>query len=72
MRLMASCLITSLHREVKLLNKKITKTTAKIALGMDNCLYLGNSYAKRYWGHAKDYIEGMYLILQQENVRILF
>ena len=47
--------------------RKITRATAKIALGMENCLYLGNLDAKRDWGHAKDYIEGMYLILQQEN-----
>jgi GDPmannose 4,6-dehydratase len=47
--------------------RKITRATAKIALGMDSCLYLGNLDAKRDWGHAKDYIEGMYLILQQEN-----
>ena len=47
--------------------RKITRATAKIALGMDNCLYLGNLDAKRDWGHAKDYIEGMYLILQQDK-----
>ena len=47
--------------------RKITRAVAKIALGMDNCLYLGNLEAKRDWGHAKDYIEGMYLILQQEK-----
>jgi GDPmannose 4,6-dehydratase len=47
--------------------RKITRAAAKIALGMENCLYLGNLDAKRDWGHAKDYIEGMYLILQQEN-----
>jgi GDPmannose 4,6-dehydratase len=47
--------------------RKITRATAKIALGMDHCLYLGNLDAKRDWGHAKDYIEGMYLILQQEK-----
>ena len=47
--------------------RKITRATAKIALGMDNCLYLGNLDARRDWGHAKDYIEGMYLILQQEK-----
>ena len=47
--------------------RKITRATAKIALGMDNCLYLGNLDAKRDWGHAKDYIEGMYMILQQEK-----
>ena len=47
--------------------RKITRAAAKIALGMDKCLYLGNLDAKRDWGHAKDYIEGMYLILQQEK-----
>jgi GDPmannose 4,6-dehydratase len=47
--------------------RKITRATAKIALGIDNCLYLGNLNAKRDWGHAKDYVEGMYLILQQEE-----
>jgi GDPmannose 4,6-dehydratase len=47
--------------------RKITRAAAKIALGMDNCLYLGNLDSKRDWGHAKDYIEGMYLILQQEK-----
>ena len=49
------------------MTRKITRATAKIALGMDNCLFLGNLDAKRDWGHAKDYIEGMYLILQQEK-----
>ncbi len=47
--------------------RKITRATAKIVLGIDNCLYLGNLDAKRDWGHAKDYVEGMYLILQQEK-----
>lgn len=47
--------------------RKITRAAAKIALGIDKCLYLGNLDAKRDWGHAKDYIEGMYLILQQEK-----
>jgi GDPmannose 4,6-dehydratase len=47
--------------------RKITMATASIALGIDNCLYLGNLDAKRDWGHAKDYVEGMYLILQQEK-----
>ncbi len=47
--------------------RKITRGTAKIALGMDSCLYLGNMDAKRDWGHAKDYIEGMYLMLQQDK-----
>ena len=47
--------------------RKITRATAKIALGIDDCLYLGNLDARRDWGHAKDYIEGMYLILQQDK-----
>ncbi len=47
--------------------RKITRATAQIALGLETCLYLGNLDAKRDWGHAKDYVEGMYLILQQEK-----
>ena len=47
--------------------RKITRAVAKIALGFQETLYLGNLDAKRDWGHAKDYIEGMYLILQQEK-----
>ena len=46
--------------------RKITRASVKIALGIDNCLYLGNLNAKRDWGYAKDYVEGMYLMLQQE------
>jgi len=47
--------------------RKITRAVAKIALGMQDTLYLGNLDSKRDWGHAKDYVEGMYLILQQEK-----
>ncbi|HQT58862.1 GDP-mannose 4,6-dehydratase [Daejeonella sp.] len=47
--------------------RKITRATAKIALGLQNCLYLGNLSAKRDWGHAKDYVEAMWLILQQQK-----
>jgi GDPmannose 4,6-dehydratase len=46
--------------------RKITRATAKIAMGMQDKLYLGNLDAQRDWGHAKDYVEAMYLILQQE------
>ena len=46
--------------------RKITRGVAQIALGQSNCLYLGNLDAQRDWGHAKDYIEAMWLILQQE------
>jgi len=47
--------------------RKITRGTAKIALGMQDKLYLGNLDARRDWGHAKDYIEAMWLILQQDQ-----
>lgn len=47
--------------------RKITRAVAKIALGLQDKLYLGNLNAKRDWGHAKDYIEAMYLMLQQEQ-----
>ena len=47
--------------------RKITRAVAKIALGMQDKLYLGNLDAQRDWGHAKDYVEAMYLILQQEK-----
>jgi len=46
--------------------RKITRATAKIAMGLQDKLYLGNLDAERDWGHAKDYVEAMYLILQQE------
>jgi GDPmannose 4,6-dehydratase len=47
--------------------RKITRAVAKIALGLQPCLYLGNLDAQRDWGHAKDYCEAMYLILQQDQ-----
>ncbi len=46
--------------------RKITRAVAKIALGLQDVLYLGNMNAKRDWGHAKDYVEAMYRILQQD------
>jgi len=45
--------------------RKITRAVAKIALGMQDKVYLGNLDARRDWGHAKDYVEAMWLILQQ-------
>jgi GDPmannose 4,6-dehydratase len=45
--------------------RKITRAVAKIALGMQDTIYLGNLDAKRDWGHAKDYVEAMWLILQR-------
>ena len=46
--------------------RKITMATAAIAKGQQDCLYLGNLNAQRDWGHAKDYVEAMWRILQQE------
>jgi GDPmannose 4,6-dehydratase len=46
--------------------RKITRAVAQIALKQDECLYLGNMDAKRDWGHAKDYVEAMWLVLQQD------
>ena len=46
--------------------RKITRAVAQIALGQQDKLYLGNLNAERDWGHAKDYVEAMWLILQQE------
>lgn len=46
--------------------RKITRAVSKIAIGLQNVLFLGNLDAQRDWGHAKDYVEAMYLILQQE------
>lgn len=47
--------------------RKITRAAARIALGLQDYLYLGNLSAKRDWGHAKDYIEAMWLVLQQDK-----
>ena len=47
--------------------RKITRGVAQIVLGTMDCLHLGNLNSKRDWGHAKDYIEGMYLMLQQDH-----
>jgi GDPmannose 4,6-dehydratase len=47
--------------------RKITRAAAKIALGLQEKLWLGNLDAKRDWGHAKDYVEAMWLILQQDK-----
>ncbi|MDX9943587.1 MAG: GDP-mannose 4,6-dehydratase [Azonexus sp.] len=47
--------------------RKITRALARIKLGLQDCLYLGNLDAKRDWGHAKDYVEMQWLMLQQEQ-----
>jgi GDPmannose 4,6-dehydratase len=47
--------------------RKITRAACKIALGLQNCLYVGNLSARRDWGHAKDYVEAMWLMLQHDK-----
>lgn len=47
--------------------RKITRAAAQIALGQQECLYLGNLSAQRDWGHAKDYVRAMWAILQQDT-----
>lgn len=47
--------------------RKITRALSRIALGLQDCLYLGNMSAKRDWGHARDYVEMQWLMLQQEQ-----
>lgn len=47
--------------------RKITRAAAKISLGLQNKLFLGNIDAERDWGHAKDYVEGMWMMMQQKQ-----
>ena len=47
--------------------RKITRAIARIALGLQDCLYLGNMSALRDWGHARDYVEMQWLMLQQDH-----
>ena len=54
-------------RGKEFVTRKITDAVAQIKFGLKECLELGNLDAKRDWGYAKEYVEGMYLMLQQEN-----
>jgi GDPmannose 4,6-dehydratase len=47
--------------------RKITRAVARIALGIEDCLYLGSLDSKRDWGHARDYVRAMWLMLQQDQ-----
>jgi len=47
--------------------RKVTRATARIAMGLQEFLYVGNLSAKRDWGHAKDYVKAMYLMMQQDK-----
>lgn len=47
--------------------RKITRAVSKMALGLQECTYMGNLNSKRDWGHAKDYVRGMWMMLQQDK-----
>lgn len=55
------------RRGLEFVTRKITRSAARISLGRQDCLELGNLDAKRDWGHAKDYVYAMWLMLQQET-----
>ena len=55
------------NRGETFVTRKITRAASRIALGLQDCLYLGNLNSKRDWGHAKDYVEAMWLMLQQDE-----
>jgi GDPmannose 4,6-dehydratase len=55
------------NRGETFVTRKITRALARIKLGLQDCLYLGNLDAKRDWGHARDYIEMQWLMLQQDE-----
>lgn len=55
------------RRGEQFVTRKITKAAARIKLGLQDVLYLGNLDAKRDWGYAKEYVEGMWLMLQQDK-----
>lgn len=54
-------------RGEEFVTRKITMAAARIKLGLQDCLYLGNIDSKRDWGHARDYVKAMWLMLQQEQ-----
>src|SRR5574344_1324424 len=55
------------RRGLEFVTRKITNTAARISLGLEECVELGNLDAKRDWGHSKDYVKAMWLMLQQET-----
>eukprot|EP00956_Cyclotella_meneghiniana_P003348 scaffold4066_cov63-Cyclotella_meneghiniana.AAC.8 len=55
------------RRGATFVTRKITIAVARITEGLDKCLYLGNIDAKRDWGHARDYVEGMWMMLQHDT-----
>lgn len=55
------------HRGETFVTRKVTRAVARIALGLQKNVSMGNLSSKRDWGHAKDYVKAMYLILQQDQ-----
>ena len=55
------------RRGINFVTNKVVKTAVEIKKGLSNKLYLGNLHARRDWGHAKDYVKAMWMILQQEE-----
>lgn len=55
------------RRGATFVTRKITIAVARISQGLDKCLYLGNIDAKRDWGHARDYVKGMWMMLQHDE-----
>ena len=55
------------HRGETFVTRKVTRAVARMALGLQKDVYMGNLSSKRDWGHAKDYVKAMYLILQQDQ-----
>ena len=61
------CIRDSPRRGETFVTRKITQGLSRISVGLQNILYLGNLDAKRDWGHAKDYVEAMWLMMQEEK-----
>jgi GDPmannose 4,6-dehydratase len=59
----------SAQRGETFVTRKITRGLARVACGLENCVYLGNLDARRDWGHARDYVEAMWKMLQQDQPR---
>jgi len=55
------------RRGINFVTRKVTRGLSRIKLGLDDCLFLGNLEAKRDWGYAKEYVEGMWFMLQQDK-----
>ena len=68
---MGSCLTMKVLEEETFVTRKITRGLANIAMGLQSKLQLGNLNSERDWGHAKDYVEMQYLMLQQKGIRTL-